>query len=44
VDDNLPTVASEIFHEVLRLMADAYLPILLVGYIYVWKKGALQWD
>ena len=21
-----------------------FIAILLVGYIYVWKKGALQWD
>jgi NADH:ubiquinone oxidoreductase subunit 3 (subunit A) len=21
-----------------------FMVILLVGYVYVWKKGALQWD
>jgi NADH-quinone oxidoreductase subunit A len=21
-----------------------FIAILLVGYVYVWKKGALQWD
>ncbi len=41
----LSDVAGQSFHQALFLLAEmlAFVGLLVVGYAYVWKKGAFQW-
>jgi NADH-quinone oxidoreductase subunit A len=41
VNDICPSGSMSMFGLVEMLV---FIVILLVGFVYVWKKGALQWD
>ena len=41
---DLDRTLNSTFREFSTLFLVVFILILLVGFIYVWKKGALQWD